>query len=477
MSVAWPVPTLKHVQRAIKPPIWLAGVGSVFILSVAAALVVLVWPAKHGSVAGGPFWVCLAGLPISACLASSGLLLHLYGMAVYRRDCFNTSIESMSANWQKWARRSVVVKGSTTLTAEDNLAEKIVGLEGTVPQNKTLMTELKKFEGDFQRSRTELVVARLLEDLRSAIGTLVPGKPLRVIVWTGADSALPVIESGIRTLWTELGLKRHPVVEGVAAISWSLIEQHVIARREPLLIIGAQLHDAGGSLKHYSESGVALLFDMPASEKHGTAPIVRLFRGMPTSIDSIAEDIEQLGHVGPIPLGRLRTAWNGGLGKAEGHALSRAIGDSGLILNGGANGIVNVSECIGPAGPISPWLSLGLAAELIQYGQGSQLLAVPTDDGIELAVASTKSGFSAVKGITAPRVDLRGAAILVCATPCLNTLVAIMLNVSDMFPWIMASISGAGVLAMVSMFVHPLLIRSLANRDVADAGGRLPMAH
>ncbi|WP_143134678.1 hypothetical protein [Burkholderia ubonensis] len=477
MSVAWPVPTLKHVQHAIKPPVWLAGMGCVFVLSVAAALVVLVWPAKHGSAAGGPFWVCLAGLPIAACLAFSGLLLHLYGMAVYRRDCSNTSIESMSATWQKWARRSVVVKGSSTLTAEDNLAEKIVGLEGAAPQNKTLITELKKFEGGFQRSRTELVFARLLEDLRSAIGALVPGKPLRIVVWTGADAEFPAIEDDIRTLWTVLGLKRHPMVEGVGTISWSLIEQHVVARREPLLIIGAQLHDVGGPLKQYSESGVALLFDVARSEKPSATPIVRLFRSMPTSIESVAEDIEQLGRVGPIPLERLRTAWNGGLGKAEGHALSRAIGDSGLILKGGANGIVNLSECIGPAGPISPWLSLGLAAELIRYGQGSQLLAVPTDDGIELAVASTKSRLSPVNSIAAPTLDLRGAGMLVCAAPCFGTLVAIMLNASDVFPWIMANIAGAGILAMVSMFVHPLLIRSLANRDVVDAGGRLPMAH
>ncbi|MBR7976762.1 hypothetical protein KDX01_27055 [Burkholderia vietnamiensis] len=131
--MAWPVPTLRHVQRQIKSPVWLSAVGGVFVMGVLAALVMLVWPIKHGSIMGGLFWVCLAGLPAAVCFVYGGLVWFAYGMIVHRCDSINASLDSMSPEWLKWARRSVVVKGTATLTAEANLAGKIAGLEGVAP--------------------------------------------------------------------------------------------------------------------------------------------------------------------------------------------------------------------------------------------------------------------------------------------------------------------------------------------------------
>lgn len=472
--MGWPIPHLSGAPDVVRPSPWFIGVAAVGIVFVCAVLVVVLWPALHGNATGTPFWLCLAGVPLLACAAFLGLVMQIYGMAVLRGRCWNVITNRMNIAWQRWSRRHVVLKAASTLTPTGELAEKIAGLAGSVPQNKTEVLLLEGFDSDFDVSRTEAVFRRLLGDLRTAINAAASNGTMRVMVWSAEDAHRESVDAMARAAWRSLDLALYATFASPSHIEWPSIGQRVLRGSTPLLILCAQLHDNGEVFKAFSESAVALLFDRPTVREHSNRPVVRLYRPMPTSVVTMRDDLRQLAEFGPFRLGQLRTAWNGGLGKAEGYTLATAVGDSGLVLQGGTAGIVSLSDHIGPVGPISPWLSLGLAAELVRYGQGAQLLAIQQGERAELAIAAADPPIPVSQGSEAIGADLRGAGLLVCISPWFPVLIGIMIGSADLFPWFVFGVVAAGVLALLFMLLQPLLVRSRAARDLLAAGGRMP---
>ncbi|MET3449612.1 hypothetical protein [Ralstonia sp. 1138] len=472
--MGWPVPQRIEAPAVQKPSAWFVGLVCGGLLVVTAALVVFVWPSIHGQATGWQFWLCLLGLPTLVCAVFLGLFLHFHEMAVFRSACIALYSLLVMLVWQRWSRRYVVVVAAATLTSEDSLAEKIAGLAGSAPQNKMVVTKLEEFEGELDGNRVELVLARLLENLSSAINALGADCSLNVQVWTGGTQDPAAFDASMRTLWEKLALLPHPKFAATETLSWSMVEQHALNQAAPLLVLCVQLHDADEALAQFSESAAGLLFDAASTPQRGGRPAVRLFRSQPVSIGSMRADLVQLGEVGAVALKQVRIAWNCGLGKAEGYELSQAIADSGLVLKGGATGMVSLSDCIGPTGPISPWVSLGLATELSRYGQEAQLLAVQEANQVTLAVIATAARESVPDKASMPSVDLRGAALLVCSVPWLSGLLAALLKSADLFPWMIASLVVAGLFALLTMLVHPLTVRISAEREVMDVGARLP---
>jgi len=441
---------------------------------VCAVLVVISWPILHGKTTGLPFWLCLGGLPFLACTGFLAFVLQFHAMAVFYTRCWNQTGRTANIAWQRWSRRHVVLRATSTLTPTTELAEKIAGLAGSAPQNRTEVLKLKGFDSDLSASRTQMVFERLLDDLKADIRAAATGAAMHVMTWAGEGANPDDISRMARAAWKSLDLPLCAVFSARAQIEWSSVGQHALRRSTPLLILCAQLHENGDALAAFSESAVALLFDQTPARQRGNQPVVRVYRPMPTSIVTMRADLEQFGEVGPFRLGQIRTAWNCALGKAEGFALVKAVADAGLVLDGAGSGTVSLSGCIGPAGPVCPWLSLGLAAELVRYGQGPQLLAIAQGRDVELTVAAAGPPVPVPQSGHAAGADLRGAALLVCVAPWLVVLIGVLFETADLFPWIVAGVFAAGAFAVLFMLAHPLLVRARAARDVLAAGGRMP---
>jgi hypothetical protein len=100
---------------------------------------------------------------------------------------------------------------------------------------------------------------------------------------------------------------------------------------------------------------------------------------MPTTTDDIPDAIKTLVTAEPTPVKRLKHMWISGLSKPDGHVMLAAVKDSEPELT-----LLDLDHAIGLPGPASPLLTQALAAELMRYGQGPQVVVTPAAEGVRL---------------------------------------------------------------------------------------------
>ncbi|KXV04153.1 hypothetical protein CR51_14390 [Caballeronia megalochromosomata] len=472
--MSWPVLKFEELPAPQKPSPWLVAVCSIGVMFAAAVVIFVSWPKLHEQSGGIEFWLCLVGIPLMLGLALWCAILHFAGMAAFGVDCLAYYTDAVLLAWQRWGRQYAVLGGFSVLLVEDALAEKIAGLSEAAPRNKSEVRRLEEIAEDFKSTRTEQVLERLLRGSKDAVLSSGIDDTLRIIASTGEHTDAGEIEQSILKQWDALNLRIPVTVEPVSEISWPVIERSVIDERTPVLLLSVQLHDNGDEFARFTESAVALLFQPNLPQLDSGAPVVRIYRSMPASTASMLTDFQQLGESGAVPLARIRTGWNCNLGKADGYALSRAVGDCGLVLEGGTSGMVNVSDSIGPVGPISPWISLALAAELVQYGQGPQLLASQEGKQARLYITCADEPASSLRMGVPPLSASHTSVFLVGLLPIFTILFGVLFKAADLFPWVAAGVAGAMILALALRLLHPGLVQMRAMKEVEALGGRLP---
>jgi hypothetical protein len=261
--MGWPIPQLEKTSHPAKPSPWLVVAVAMGGLMIGDVLILLLWPASRGKTAGLSFWLCLIGLPIATSVGCVGIVYHFHGIRVLYCDARNLLGQAIHSAWQRWAHRHAVLSAFSTLTPEASLAERISGLAGTAPQNKSRVLRLEGFDGDYHADRTEVVLKHLLDDIKPRLNALGTDQTLQVSVWVGAEANLDSVNASATVIWESLALRPHARIEAVQRIEWSMIDRQVLTLGAPLLILCAQLHDGGGELAKFTESASALLFEPP----------------------------------------------------------------------------------------------------------------------------------------------------------------------------------------------------------------------
>ncbi|MBN3751616.1 hypothetical protein G3N95_01590 [Paraburkholderia sp. Tr-20389] len=472
--MGWPIPCISAARESKAPSGWLVIGLCVVCFVVGAVLTLLLWPSASGTARNPRFWACIVGAPTVAVVVLVAVIFHWYLMDVFYWAFWSVKRLVIDLAWRRWARANLAITAFRTLTPEPELAERIAGLAGKAPSNKLEIETLQGFDADLHANRTEVVIKRLLDELRPTLDQMGSRQVLRVVVCGGRSDESQDLGDAVDRHWRSNSILPHAQVEVVSEVSWLGVERYVRQQRGALLLLCAQLHDAGEEERRFTETAVGLLFEpVTSARRPGTTP-VRLFRSMPTAIESMAADLRQLGDAGAVELAKLRMGWTCGLGKPEKYALTQGITDCGLALKGGANGLINLDDCIGPVGPISPWISLALVAELASYGQGAQLIALHEANTVRLAVAALAGTSVALEAPGEASRNLGAAAVLVCMSPWVAALLAAIVNPANAFFWILGGIGAAGLLAILLMFIHPLIVQTRVERDIQDAGGRMP---
>lgn len=472
--MGWPVPHLPEEQQTKPISAWLIVGLCAFCLFVGVILTLLLWPSASGTARDPRFWACLFGFPAAASIALIALAFHLHSMETFYSGLWSVARRAIDVAWCRWARESLAIAAFVTVTPEVELAERIAGLSGDAPRNKNKVLKLEDVKADFKSSRTEVALSHMVKDLKPRLDILGSRQTLRVLVWTGGGTEPTGLVEAVKALWKEYSILPHGQIEFVSELVLSGVERYVRQQRSPLLLLCAQLQDTGEDTQQFTEAAVGLLFEPVNIVRRSDVAPVRLYRSMPAAIESLGADLRQLGKVGAIELPRLRMGWGCGLGNAEKYALMQAITDCGLALKGGANGLISLDDCIGPAGPISPWVSLALIAELAQYGQGAQLFALQDGGKLRLGVAALGDATPSLEPGGAASRQLGAASILVCLAPWVALLTTVVMRPAKTFAWVMTGIGIAGALALVLLLLHPLSVRARVDRDIEEAGGRLP---
>ncbi|WP_321895179.1 type VI secretion system Vgr family protein [Paraburkholderia heleia] len=118
---------------------------------------------------------------------------------------------------------------------------------------------------------------------------------------------------------------------------------------------------------------------------HSGHPQARIFRPIPSTSDAMLDAVRTLLKAEQAPPGRIKHLWLSRLTKQGHNASIAAVKDAGLTL-----AVHKVDDAIGKPGPVSTLLLQTLAAQMVQHGQGVQLVASPSADGLTLNLVGTQ---------------------------------------------------------------------------------------
>lgn len=371
MSGLWSVPEYERRHPPALPSLWIILGVYVVIQALGAAITIITWGARPMD--SGDFLIRLLVLPVSLTCGLCGLFYAGYARDGNLARLWNYLGEATTAERRKWAQERVAIVACTTLTPEPELAERMLGLEGPRPENARKRLSLPQPSADAAITRLEEVLTGLLAPMAGTIAQTVMSGHLDVCLQSNTQADL----AELRQLWPRLGLTDN------AHFSWVSLDGNVSLTtpwwtadyRQPdaRLTLGCQLHPESEA-PAWSEMAVALLTTTPArlAERYRQPlkPLAYLFRSITAEADRASEALAMLLRAEQAPRDRLKQIWLSGLAKPLRHAAATAVKDSELD-----SPVHVLDEAVGDVGPVGALLVQALAAQMVQHGQGVQLVA------------------------------------------------------------------------------------------------------
>lgn len=435
MSRTWVIPDVAERDYDRLPSIWWCVVAFIIIQTAGILITVLTWE-QGKPVMSGLFFVRALLMPLLVWGAVCGIIYSGYEDSIGCADWWNFLCRSAHVDWRYWTQAHVAIVRSIALTPEPELAERLLGLEGSPPANPGAVLSLPAVDGAAGVSRLSLIVEQLLTPLAGSVSRLAQSRTVEVILQSAAKDDL----TELRTVWQKLNLSdlvqfewlpcdaEHTRIETWFEDGWSA---------DFRLLVACQLHEEEAE-PSWSEAAVAMLLARPSvidSFKGKLRPQARLFRPIPTPADSVEESLGTLLTAGQTPRARIRNGWLGGLSPQGRHAVTGAVRESGLDLQ-----VHDVDCATGRPGPVNPLLLQALAAQMVAHGQGTQLVAAPAGQRLTLNLVG-------VNPLPVPEVEppyMRMLSLSVTAgVSCVLVLMMFLLEAAGASPaWFWTCMSG-----------------------------------
>lgn len=456
MSMQWHMRQISPRVCGKPPSLWIPFAIYIVIQTAGVVITVLTWGPQP--IASGDFFIRLLGLPVALTVVLCASLYSAYEQEVNDTDWWNHRCREIHANWRRWAQRRVVIVASATLTPEVGLAERMLGLEGSRPVNAGKRLPLASQDQASSETRLEAVLTGLLTPLSATIGGIARTRSLHVYLQSATQDDL----SELRQLWQRLRLP------DLVSFSWVSLDTP-LSLTEPwfgndhppaefVLTLACQLHRPDQA-PAWSEAAVALLTtssDVMGNYRGKRRPQAYLFRPITAEADEAMDATAALLRAQQVPPARIKHLWTSRLPGHLRHATVSAVKDSGLDLP-----THDLDEAIGEPGPVSPLLLRALAAQIVQHGQGVQLVATPARHGVQLNLIGTQ--LAPVEPVKAEycRMLSLSTTIGLVGVACLTMLGAETFGV--MRPWI-----SWAVLALVILMFPIQIGGSILNRRLLE---------
>jgi hypothetical protein len=384
MKFRWDQVIPDEKEASEPPPIWIYLVLFIAVECVALALTVATWPTGK-PIAPKEFLrgVLLIG-PVFWGAVCAFVYYGAHGMYAFEAAVFNQEGWRLRRSWQYESRSGVAVLDSVVLAPEPDLAERMLSLDGTPPQNPGKVMALDMNETGAE-SRLYAVLKELLMPLAPKLAAAMHSNSFQLMMQGDRDESSDIIHA----VWKKLELPgapdivcMRPTTEPKFAERWFPADCGPYHR----LVLAWHLNDAGPEVaEDYSEFAVALLLgssQLMYDKRDKLRAQAWLLRGIATEADQVEDALTLLLQAGQVETKRIRHFWHSRLKGLARHATLGAIRDSGLEVSGHA-----LEPAIGPQAPMSRWLLYALAARMAYFGQGAQLVAQPGEKGVMLSLA------------------------------------------------------------------------------------------
>lgn len=390
----WPIPTLPALPDPEPPKLrhWLFVF--VVVVAIGVLLVLLLWPTSK-STRSVEFWLLLVGTPMVVFTGALGMRLAMFEHAVSRKATWEQCRVQLAHEWALWCGRSQrITKASVFLAAGAHADQWLEDRDG-LPVNSDRAVPL-----DFSPANTVeqwvtcllgLVAERFVDEINGATGPLT----LQVLLDEQTAIALRSLKLDMAGIFGRLvdepSIDRVRRVDVLPTAGFETLDRWMDRNLEaPLLLIAAQraIEDASTS---YSEGAVALFFG-PQGKRNATAEFgVDVYRPMQSNASALADDLIQVRGTQCVPAAQV-DFWHTGLdGNAQGTVLAagRSFADGDAARTHEAL-VHKFDEVAGRPGPLSSWISLGLAVQASTRRNRPQIvISACGTDAIVIGVVST----------------------------------------------------------------------------------------
>jgi hypothetical protein len=386
MSMKWIEPDAKQFEYGKPPPAWIFVI--FFVLSFIACFIGTVLNWKQGKpVISAEFFVRILLVPLLLGGAVSGFIYMHHEDWIERVDIWNNLCKRTYSDWRRWAQARVAIIGSVTLTPEDDLAVRMLGLEGSPPANSGKTLALRTTEKDGAMSRIQRVLEQLVTPFAPYMNTYAQSNTFSIIVQSDRDDDLNDLRSLLRKLVPE-DFRFVEISRVTEPVDMGLIEKWLSGRNVPdyCLVLAWQLHAAEAE-PTCSEAAVSLLFASHATVANSQGklkPEAWVFRPAGAAMDNVFDVLKSMLAARQSPLERIKHLWLTHVPGQGKHATLTAIKDAKLDV-----AAHDLDAGIGLPGPVNILLLQALAARMVQHGQGTQLLATPRQGGVMLNLVGT----------------------------------------------------------------------------------------
>ncbi|SAL74764.1 hypothetical protein AWB74_04707 [Caballeronia arvi] len=379
MNPGWIVPDVPKHEYGEAPPLWIPI--AAFVLMLAAGIIITVLNWKQGeSIASAKFFFRALGVPSLLWCAVCGLIYNGQEEWIKRVDWWNYLCDREHAEWRYWTQAHWGVVDSVAVTPESDLAQRLLGLKGSAPNNANQTKPLPQDEAARGQSRSEQVIERLVTPFAGYLTRFAGSRDFSIVLVSEVEGQLTELRAALKALnIRNMDLVKVSRIEPSKEAALGEVLSKASTVPDFCLMLGWQLHTED-SEPLWSEAGAALLLASPSSLiRNKIKPQARMFRSIHAASDAVYDALKTLLAAAPTPIERIKHLWLSGMPAHDRNATLAAVKDVKLDV-----GIHDVDHAIGKPGPINSLLLQALAAEMVQHGQGAQLIAAPAQQGVAL---------------------------------------------------------------------------------------------
>ena len=384
MRFRWDQTFPPEYGRCKPPPAWLYLTIFVVLLCIFAGGAVLTWP-KGKPVDAEVFLRIALALPVMLSLVV-GLLVFLAGHdhPAYAAAIRNSARWELLKEWRRQAHSRDAVLDSVVVAPEPDLAERMLKLEGSPPENPGKVMRLENVVAADDRSRRQVMVEKLLAPLLPKLAQAIGSDSFDIVLQ--CDDEEP--SADVLAAWRQLELPGTPRIRRIdndthpeVACIWFEDESHPYMDLTPKyrLVLAWHLHDATQEAPPtVSEAAVALLLGMPRlmQAKPDTKRQAWLLRQIVSDADRMDRSLALLLRAEQVSSEHIRHFWYARLKGLARYSTLGAVRDADIEVEEHA-----LDQAIGPQAPVARWLLAALAAKMAHFGQGGQLVALPHGKG------------------------------------------------------------------------------------------------
>ncbi|RQR34276.1 hypothetical protein [Burkholderia sp. Bp9142] len=395
MKFRWTPPAHGEWTADKPPPVWLYVALFVLIECAFLAGTVAVWPPGK-SMASDDFMRTALAAPFALWIAVSFVLYaSMYDSRAFEAAVRNAARWHLLTRWQRQVRSGLAVLDNVILAPEPNLAERMLKLEGSPPENPGRAMRLDGIEGADGVSRERAVIEKLLTPLSTRLTQAMRSGSFDIVMQ--CERAESYVD--VQAVWTQLQLPGKPRIRWLSddkdpgfADIWfeddtgaAHADSYAPARNPKYrLMLAWHLNGAQPDVQpDTSEAAVALLLGSPElmREKPQLKCQAWLFRQIVADADEVDKALARLLGAEQVPRERIRHFWYSRLKGLGLHTTLGAVKDTELKVEKHA-----LDQAVGPQAPAARWLLQALAAKMAHFGQGAQLVALPRPNGVALNV-------------------------------------------------------------------------------------------